>query len=265
MEIRRADRLGEHICAAQAVFICLETEETKQMVSLQQELMENSYPGRGIVLGKSHNGKYAVSAYFIMGRSVNSRNRVFVEDGEGIRTQAFDPSKLEDPSLIIYAPVRVLGNKTIVTNGDQTDTIYEGMDKQLTFEQSLRCREFEPDAPNYTPRISGIIHLENGKFNYALSILKSNHGDPDSCERFTYAYENPKAGEGHFIHTYMHDGNPLPSFEGEPKLVEIPDDIGAFTGMLWSSLNEDNKVSLFVRYIDAETGKYETRIVNKNQ
>ena len=237
MEIRRADRLGEHICAAQAVFICLETEETKQMVSLQQELMENSYPGRGIVLGKSHNGKYAVSAYFIMGRSVNSRNRVFVEDGEGIRTQAFDPSKLEDPSLIIYAPVRVLGNKTIVTNGDQTDTIYEGMDKQLTFEQSLRCREFEPDAPNYTPRISGIIHLENGKFNYALSILKSNHGDPDSCERFTYAYENPKAGEGHFIHTYMHDGNPLPSFEGEPKLVEIPDDIDAFTGMLWSSLN----------------------------
>lgn len=235
------------------------------MVSLQQELMENSYPGRGIVLGKSGNGKYAVSAYFIMGRSVNSRNRIFVQDGEGIRTQAFDPSKLEDPSLIIYAPVRVLGNKTIVTNGDQTDTIYEGMDKQLTFEQSLRCRKFEPDAPNYTPRISGIIHQENGSFNYAMSILKSNHGDPDSCRRYTFAYENPKAGEGHFIHTYMHDGNPLPSFEGEPKEVEIPNDIDAFTDMLWNSLNEDNKVSLFVRYIEVETGRYETRIVNKNK
>lgn len=235
------------------------------MVSLQQELMENSYPGRGIVLGKSGNGKYAVSAYFIMGRSVNSRNRIFVQDGEGIRTQAFDPSKLEDPSLIIYAPVRVLGNKTIVTNGDQTDTIYEGMDKQLTFEQSLRCRKFEPDAPNYTPRISGIIHLENGSFNYAMSILKSNHGDSDSCRRYTFAYENPKAGEGHFIHTYMHDGNPLPSFEGEPKEVEIPNDIDAFTDMLWNSLNEDNKVSLFVRYIEVETGRYETRIVNKNK
>lgn len=245
-------------------FYCLETEEMN-MVSLQQELMENSYPGRGIVLGKSGNGKYAVSAYFIMGRSVNSRNRIFVQDGEGIRTQAFDPSKLEDPSLIIYAPVRVLGNKTIVTNGDQTDTIYEGMDKQLTFEQSLRCRKFEPDAPNYTPRISGIIHLENGSFNYAMSILKSNHGDPDSCRRYTFAYENPKAGEGHFIHTYMHDGNPLPSFEGEPKEVEIPNDIDAFTDMLWNSLNEDNKVSLFVRYIDVETGRYETRIVNKNK
>lgn len=245
-------------------FYCLETEEMN-MVSLQQELMENSYPGRGIVLGKSGNGKYAVSAYFIMGRSVNSRNRIFVQDGEGIRTQAFDPSKLEDPSLIIYAPVRVLGNKTIVTNGDQTDTIYEGMDKQLTFEQSLRCRKFEPDAPNYTPRISGIIHLENGSFNYAMSILKSNHGDPDSCRRYTFAYENPKAGEGHFIHTYMHDGNPLPSFEGEPKEVEIPNDIDAFTDMLWNSLNEDNKVSLFVRYIEVETGRYETRIINKNK
>lgn len=245
-------------------FYCLETEEMN-MVSLQQELMENSYPGRGIVLGKSGNGKYAVSAYFIMGRSVNSRNRIFVQDGEGIRTQAFDPSKLEDPSLIIYAPVRVLGNKTIVTNGDQTDTIYEGMDKQLTFEQSLRCRKFEPDAPNYTPRISGIIHLDNGSFNYAMSILKSNHGDPDSCRRYTFAYENPKAGEGHFIHTYMHDGNPLPSFEGEPKEVEIPNDIDAFTDMLWNSLNEDNKVSLFVRYIEVETGRYETRIVNKNK
>lgn len=235
-----------------------------QMLSLEKELRENAYPGRGIVLGRSQNGRYAVAAYFIMGRSSNSRNRVFVEDGAGIRTQAFDPSKLEDPSLIIYAPVRVLGNKTIVTNGDQTDTIYEGMDHQLTFEQSLRCREFEPDGPNYTPRISGVIHLQAHTFNYAMSILKSNNGDPSACNRYTFAYENPTAGEGHFIHTYMHDADPLPSFEGEPKLVYIPNDLDAFTDMLWKNLNEDNKVSLFVRFIDLETGEYRTRIVNKN-
>ena len=235
------------------------------MLSLANELNSNTYPGRGIVIGKTKDGKKAVTAYFIMGRSNNSRNRVFVEDGEGIRTQAFDPSKLEDPSLIIYAPVRVLGNKTIVTNGDQTDTIYEGMDKQLTFEQSLRTREFEPDAPNYTPRISGIMHVENGKYNYAMSILKSNNGNPEACNRYTFAYENPAAGEGHFIHTYMHDGNPLPSFEGEPKLVKINGDINEFTNMVWTNLNEDNKVSLFVRFIDIETGEYETRIVNKNK
>ncbi|HIV39018.1 MAG TPA: IMP cyclohydrolase [Candidatus Blautia stercorigallinarum] len=234
-------------------------------LSLSEELKNNAYPGRGIVLGKTPDGKKAVAAYFIMGRSSNSRNRVFVEDGEGIRTQAFDPSKMEDPSLIIYAPVRVLGNKTIVTNGDQTDTIYEGMDKQMTFEQSLRSREFEPDGPNYTPRISGIMHIENGHYNYAMSILKSNNGDPESCCRFTFAYENPAAGEGRFIHTYMHDGDPLPSFEGEPKPVEISGDIDAFTKEVWESLNEENKVSLFVRFIDIETGKYETRIVNKNQ
>ena len=235
------------------------------MLSLANELNSNTYPGRGIVIGKTKDGKKAVTAYFIMGRSNNSRNRVFVEDGEGIRTQAFDPLKLEDPSLIIYAPVRVLGNKTIVTNGDQTDTIYEGMDKQLTFEQSLRTREFEPDAPNYTPRISGIMHVENGKYNYAMSILKSNNGNPEACNSYTFAYENPVAGEGHFIHTYMHDGNPLPSFEGEPKLVEINGDIDEFTNMVWTNLNEDNKVSLFVRFIDIETGEYETRIVNKNK
>lgn len=235
------------------------------MLSLANELNSNTYPGRGIVIGKTKDGKKAVTAYFIMGRSNNSRNRVFVEEGEGIRTQAFDPSKLEDPSLIIYAPVRVLGNKIIVTNGDQTDTIYEGMDKQLTFEQSLRTREFEPDAPNYTPRISGIMHVENGKYNYAMSILKSNNGNPEDCNRYTFAYENPVAGEGHFIHTYMHDGNPLPSFEGEPKLVEINGDIDEFTNMVWTNLNEDNKVSLFVRFIDIETGEYETRIVNKNK
>lgn len=235
-----------------------------KMVALSQELNGNSYPGRGIVIGRSADGRYAVTAYFIMGRSVNSRNRVFVPDGEGIRTQAFDPSKLSDPSLIIYAPVRVLGNKTIVTNGDQTDTIYELMDKQCTFEQALRTREFEPDAPNYTPRISGIMHIENNSYNYAMSILKSNNGDPSSCNRFTFAYNNPKAGEGRFIHTYMGDGNPLPSFEGEPTLVDITGDIDAFTELVWNNLNEENKVSLFVRYIDIETGKYETRIVNKN-
>lgn len=235
-----------------------------EMISLKNELAGNAYPGRGIVIGKSKDGNQAVAAYFIMGRSENSRNRIFAEEGEGIRTQAFDPSKLTDPSLIIYAPVRVLGNKTIVTNGDQTDTIYEGMDKQQTFEQSLRCREFEPDAPNYTPRISGIMHIADKKFNYAMSILKSNNGNPDACNRYTFAYENPVAGEGHFIHTYMQDGNPLPSFEGEPKWVEIDGDIDSFTKMLWENLNEENKVSLFVRYIDIETGTYETRIVNKN-
>ncbi len=233
--------------------------------NISELLKNNAYPGRGIIIGRSADGSKAVTAYFIMGRSVNSRNRVFVEDGEGIRTQAFDPSKLSDPSLIIYAPVRVLGNKTIVTNGDQTDTIYEGMDKQLTFEQSLRCREFEPDGPNYTPRISGIMHIENGKFNYAMSILKSNNGNPASCNRYAFAYENPTPGEGRFIHTYMEDGDPLPSFEGEPEWIGIEGGIDEFTDNIWNSLNEENKVSLFVRFIDIETGKYETRIVNKNK
>ena len=236
-----------------------------KIVSLAEEIGRTTYPGRGIVLGKSADGKYAVAAYFIMGRSENSRNRVFVADREGIRTQAFDESKLTDPSLIIYAPVRVLGNKTIVTNGDQTDTIYDGMDKQLTFEQSLRSREFEPDAPNFTPRISGIMHVENGSFNYALSILKSDNGDSSGCNRFTFAYENPKAGQGRFIHTYQGDGNPLPSFEGEPVLVDIAGNIDEFTSRIWDSLNVDNKVSLFTRYIDIATGKYESRIVNKKK
>ena len=234
-------------------------------VSLYNDIASTSYPGRGIVIGKSADGSKAVIAYFIMGRSENSRNRVFAETEDGIKTQAFDPSKLVDPSLIIYSPVRVLGNKTIVTNGDQTDTVYDLMNEGQTFEQSLTTREFEPDGPNYTPRISGIVECENGKMNYAMSILKSNNGNPDACNRYTFAYENAIAGEGHFIHTYKCDGNPLPSFEGEPKLVEIPDDIDAFTELLWSSLNEDNKVSLFTRYIDIATGKYETRIVNKNK
>ncbi len=235
-----------------------------EMRSIFDELKNNAYPGRGIMIGKSQDGKHAVAVYFIMGRSENSRNRVFVNDGLGIRTQAFDESKLTDPSLIIYAPVRVLGNKTIVTNGDQTDTIYEGLNNQLTFEQALRSREFEPDAPNYTPRISGVIKQEGENFNYALSILKSANGDPASCQRFTFTYKNPINGQGHFIHTYQGDGNPLPSFEGEPKLVAVPNDITEFTRQLWDSLNPDNKVSLFVRYIDLHTGDTIGKIVNKN-
>ncbi len=235
-----------------------------ERLSLEEQLSQNAYPGRGIVIGKSEDGASAVLAYFIMGRSVNSRNRIFVEDGEGIRTQAFDPAKLSDPSLIIYAPVRVLGNKTIVTNGDQTDTIYEGMDRQQTFEQALRSREFEPDSPNFTPRISGILHIENGGYNYAMSILKSSNGNPASCCRYTFAYENPLNGEGHFIHTYQQDGDPLPSFEGEPKRVNINGDIDLFTNQIWENLNVENKVSLFVRYINLATGTYESRIINKN-
>ena len=233
--------------------------------SLAAELSSTTYPGRGIVIGQSQDGKYAVTAYFIMGRSVNSRNRVFVEDGQGIRTQAFDPSKLSDPSLIIYAPVRVLGKDTIVTNGDQTDTIYEGMKAGKSFEQSLRVRKFEPDEPNYTPRISGVMHIEDGQFEYAMSILKSDDGDPDCCNRYTFTYDNPKNGEGRFIHTYMQDGDPLPSFEGEPTKVDITGDIDSFTNLVWDNLNEDNKVSLFVRFIEIRTGKTETRIVNKNK
>ena len=227
-------------------------------------LNTNAYPGRGIIIGRSRDGRSAVTAYFIMGRSVNSRNRVFVTEGEGIRTQAFDPSKLEDPSLIIYAPVRVLGNTTIVTNGDQTDTVYDGMKEGKTFEESLRCRKYEPDGPNFTPRISGIMNIENGSYDYAMSILKSDNGDPDCCNRYTFTYDNPKAGEGRFIHTYMQDGNPLPSFEGEPKWIDIEGDIDEFTSMLWDNLNEENKVSLFVRFIDIATKETETRIINKN-
>ncbi|MBR6897679.1 MAG: IMP cyclohydrolase [Lachnospiraceae bacterium] len=234
------------------------------MSSLNERLSATSYPGRGIVIGVSEDGRYAVTAYFIMGRSANSRNRVFVEDGEGIRTQAFDPAKLEDPSLIIYAPVRVLGNDTIVTNGDQTDTVYELMAKGQTFEQSLRTREFEPDAPNYTPRISGIMHVEGGEFSYQMSILKSDDGDGDRCIRNTFSYTDPKAGDGRFIHTYMGDGNPLPSFTGEPERVDIKGDIDEFTKNVWESLNDDNKVSLFTRFIDIKTGEYTSRIINKN-
>lgn len=237
-----------------------------ELKNLATELSSNAYPGRGIVIGKSADGKYAVTAYFIMGRSASSRNRIFSVEDEGIRTEAFDVNTLlVAPELIIYRPVRVLGNDTIVTNGDQTDTVYEGMSEGKTFEESLRSRKYEHDAPNYTPRISGVMHIENGSYDYSMSILKSNNGNPDACNRYTYSYSDPVAGEGHFIHTYMGDGNPLPSFEGEPKWVVIDKDIDEFTDMLWTNLNEDNKVSLFVRYIDIETGKYETRIINKNK
>ncbi len=232
-------------------------------IDIYEALRANSYPGRGIIIGKSADGKNAVTAYFIMGRSVNSRNRVFTETLDGIKTEAADPSKLTDPHLIIYSPVRVLGNKTIVTNGDQTDTIYELMDNQQTFEQALRTRLYEDDAPNYTPRISGIMHVGGGEYNYAMNIIKSADGNPDCAERFTFTYTNPLNGVGHFIHTYMGDGNPLPSFEGEPEKIGIPNDLDEFTDKLWNALNEDNKVSLFVRFIDIETGKAATKIVNK--
>ena len=233
-------------------------------VDIKQDLAGNSYPGRGIVIGESQDGGKAVIAYFIMGRSENSRNRVFVEEGEGIRTQAFDPAKLSDPSLVIYAPVRVLGEDTIVTNGDQTDTIYDFMNQGKTFEEALRTRTFEPDGPNYTPRISGIVSRKEGGFTYKLSILKSTDGNPDQAQRFFFEYE-PQAGLGHFIHTYKCDGNPIPSYEGEPTPVEIQGDIDQFTAALWENLNQDNKVSLFVRFIDLSTGNQDTRIVNKNQ
>ena len=235
-----------------------------QNIQLAEELRSSTYPGRRIVIGVSEDGRYAVTAYFIMGRSVNSRNRVFVTQGEGIRTQAYDPSKMQDPSLIIYAPVRVLDQYLIVTNGDQTDTVYDGLSRGLTFEESLRSRQFEPDAPNYTPRISGLLEVKDGRFNYQMSILKSADGDPSSCQRFTFSYENPKAGCGHFIHTYARNEEPLPSFEGEPTPVTITGDIGAFTRTVWENLDDENKVSLFVRYIDIATGETQTRIVNKN-
>ncbi|MBQ8879959.1 MAG: IMP cyclohydrolase [Clostridia bacterium] len=233
--------------------------------TISEELNSLAYHGRGIMIGKSPNGKKAVIAYFIMGRSVNSRNRVFVAEGDALRTKAFDESKMVDPHLIIYYPVRVLGNKTIVTNGDQTDTIYELMDRQMTFEQALRTREFEDDKPNFTPRISGIVRRERDGMNFAMSILKSAEGDDSSCERFTYAYSDPKSGYAKFIHTYNSDGDPIPSFEGEPKTLFLPDtDIDGLTSLIWENLNEDNKVSLFVRYVDIASGECETRIVNKN-
>ncbi len=233
-----------------------------QIKSLATELNTNTYPGRGIVLGKSKDGKKAVIAYFIMGRSANSRNRVFEKnDRGGIRTKAFDESKMEDPSLIIYNPVLKIDGKIIVTNGDQTDTIYDHMKEGFCYHHALVTREFEPDAPNYTPRISGVVK-PNGDYN--LSILKSNLGMPE-CVRYFFEYP-AHPGIGHFIHTYEHDGDPIPSFEGEPTPVEIDgSDIDAFTSTVWDNLNEDNKVSLFTRFINLENGEEETRIVNKNK
>lgn len=233
--------------------------------TVSEYLKGNTYPGRGIIIGKSDCGKYAIAAYFIMGRSENSRNRVFITDGDGIKTKAFDESKLTDPSLIIYSPVRVRDNMTIVTNGDQTDTIYDLLGKKFTFEQALRTRQFEPDAPNYTPRVSGLIKQRDDGFNYMLSILKSADGNPDSCERFTYFYNTPINGEGHIIHTYVCDGNPIPSFEGEPGRIVLDQNINDFSETLWESLDKDNKVSLFVRYINLATKEVETRIINKNK
>ena len=232
-------------------------------LNMNDLLSQNPYPGRGILLGRSTNNNKAVIAYFIMGRSVNSRNRIFAETADGIRTKAFDESKMADPSLIIYHPVRTVGNTTIVSNGDQTDTIRDGLLSGEVFAQSLRKRTFEPDSPNYTPRISGILH---GDGSYALSILKSADGDPASCRRQFFGYENPLAGQGHFIHTYQYDGDPLPSFEGEPRQVAITaPDAETLAQELWKNLNEDNKVSLFVRYIDLETHDTDTVIINKHQ
>lgn len=235
-----------------------------ELKNFGEVLSGNTYPGRGIMIGKTKDGKHAAIAYFIMGRSVNSRNRVFVEDGVGIKTKAFDESKLTDPSLIIYAPVRVFGNTTVVTNGDQTDTVYEALEQGRTFEEALRTRTFEPDAPNFTPRISGEVMVDNA-FQYKLSILKSNNGNDASVLRYFYEYAEPVNGEGHFIHTYKCDGDPIPSFEGEPVRVAVEGDIDTFTNMVWSNLNADNKVSLFTRFIHLETGAVETRIINKNQ
>ncbi len=229
---------------------------------IEDELRSNAYPGRGIILGRTPDNKKDVVAYFIMGRSENSRNRVFVETEDGIRTEAFDPSRMTDPSLIIYHPVRVFGGKTIVTNGDQTDTIRDYLAEGKSYFEALRTRQFEPDAPNYTSRISAVVN-EDG--SYALSILKNFTSDRTANKRFFYEYDKPVAGLGHFIHTYMCDGDPLPPFRGEPKCIRIEYPIHEFAELLWNTLNEQNKVSLFVRYIDLETGKTETVIKNKHQ
>lgn len=225
-------------------------------------LKDNEYAGRGIVIGTSPDRKNAVCAYFIMGRSENSRNRVFVKEGETLKTEPFDVSKVSDPSLIIYNAVRKTENSLIVTNGDQTDTIYDLMSKGKSFKESLETREFEPDAPNFTPRISGILYFENG-FNYEMSILKSIDENGSECCRYTYSYPSV-AGLGHFIHTYNRNGDPLPTFTGEPHRISIKNNIEEFANEIWESLNADNKISLYVRYTDIETGKYTDKIINKN-
>ncbi len=225
---------------------------------------DNSYVGRGIVVGKSQDGKKAVFAYFIMGRSENSRNRVFIENGEEVIIHPFDASKVKDPSLIIYSPVRRAGDAVIVTNGDQTDTVFDYLMKGKTFEQALETREFEPDAPNFTPRISALLQFSGDAFTYKMSILKSADEKGSACNRYTFSY-SPLNGIGHFIHTYNCDGDPIPTFTGEPERVIIPNDIDAFTRQLWDNLNEANKISLYVRYTDLATGKYERRLINKNK
>jgi hypothetical protein len=234
------------------------------MVSIYEYLSANPYPGRGVAIGKTADGTKAVILYFIMGRSVNSRNRIFELTDDGIRTRAFDPSKLSDPSLIIYAPVRKLGLDTVVTNGDQTDTVRDALQAGKTFADGLRTREFEPDAPNFTPRISGVLHIEGGEMSYKLSILKKSPYC-DGCDRMFYEYALPANGVGHIIHTYMGDGNPIPSFCGEPVAFGVGSDLKAIADGVWSSLNEDNKVSLFARAISLENGEEETLIYNKNQ
>ncbi|MFV0497786.1 MAG: IMP cyclohydrolase [Candidatus Fimivivens sp.] len=236
-----------------------------QLLELSTILKENTYPGRGIIIGKSEDASHAVIAYFIMGRSENSRNRIFAEREGRIITEAHDPSKMVDPSLIIYAPVRMLSNTTIITNGDQTDTVYDFMMDGKSFEDALRTRTFEPDAPNFTPRISGVVVPCSGDFSYKMSILKSCDGNPDSVERFFFEYCQPLAGQGCFIHTYKCDGTPIPSFEGAPVAVAIRGDIDAFAASIWESLDPDNKVSLFVRTIALTTGATETRIINKHR
>ena len=227
-------------------------------------IKDNSYVGRGIIIGKSRSGEKAVTAYFIMGRSENSRNRVFIKQGDEVIIHPFDASKVEDPSLIIYSPVRAVKNSLIVTNGDQTDTIYDFINDGKTFEQALETREFEPDKPNFTPRISGILNFNGNEFDYKLSILKSSDENGSACNRYTFNY-SPLNGLGHFIHTYNCDGNPIPTFTGEPERVEIPDDIDEFTDAIWNNLNEQNKISLYVRYIDLESGEYCDRMINKNK
>lgn len=234
------------------------------MTTVESLLAANEYPGRGIIAGMSADGKYAVNAYFIMGRSSNSRNRVFAADGDDIRTKAYDESKLEDPSLIIYYPVRAMGSSLIVTNGDQTDTVFDALSAGESFESALEKRTFEPDAPNFTPRISSVSQINDGFLTYKLSILKCSDRETESCCRYTFAYSGVP-GKGHFIHTYRSNGDPLPSFDGEPEEIAVPDGIDYFTAAIWNSLNEENKISLFVRYTDIETGDIQTRIVNKNQ
>ncbi len=233
------------------------------LYTIEQTLGMNTYPGRGIILGKSEDDSFAVIAYFIMGRSENSRNRIFMETGTGIRTQAYDPSKMTDPSLIIYSPVRVLDDLTIVTNGDQTDTVYEYLSKGKTFEDALWTRTFEPDGPNFTPRISGLVRTGE-KFGYRLSILKSGDAEGRTVQRYFYEYDQLVAGEGRLIQTYLGDGSPLPSFEGEPVRVRLGGNIDALSNNVWSNLNESNKVSLFIRFINLKTKLTETRIFNKN-